>query len=56
VSKKKVVIIRELDTGKEAHRIETELTGGAYERFYEGLLRKVDFERFYIDEGEEEPK
>lgn len=44
-------VIRELDTDKEVERIDvSEKSERSRERVERGLLRKVDTERFYVDE------
>lgn len=42
--------IIDLETSEVVHAIETDKTGSNLDRFEDGLYRKVDFERFYIEE------
>lgn len=42
--------VRDLETLGVVHTVETTKTGAALERVERGLLRKVDLDRFYVDE------
>lgn len=44
------VRVRDLETDKVVRTITTELVGRNYDQFVAGLGRKVDLERFYLDE------
>ena len=46
----RVVLIKDVGSNEEVKRFETKLSGAAYDKFIVGLERKVDTERFYIEE------
>ena len=52
--KKFFFVVREIDTRKEVHRVE--VTGMSSEhnrkKVENGLMRKIDLEKFYLDEEE----
>jgi len=51
----KYYIIKDRETNKAIKVFKTKLTGRTLERFERGLFRKVDLDRFYIDESTTDP-
>lgn len=49
---KKKIKIRDLVTGEVIHEMETDKTGSQLQKVLQGLCRKVDLGRFYIDSSE----
>jgi hypothetical protein len=50
VMAKAKVYVHDIDTGVVAHVFETDTAGTTnYDRFIDGVMRKVDLERFYVD-------
>lgn len=49
-------IIVDRKTGEDVEVLECRYTGSMKDRFEAGLYRKVDLDRYYIDESEEDPR
>ena len=49
----RAVHVRAQNTREVVHTFTTDLTGSSYDRFLDGVYRKVDFDRFYVEEEPE---
>lgn len=43
------IVIRELETAKEVHSFTTTHTGATFQRMLDGLDRRVDLDKYYVD-------
>jgi hypothetical protein len=49
-------IVKDIETDEVVEVLECRYVGSQRDKFENGLYRKVDFSRFYIDESEEDPR
>jgi len=49
-------VVRRLGTDEIVHVVETHHTGSALKKFEDGLYRKVDLDRYWVDTSDTDPR